>query len=91
MTMLWSLFLFFFNVSFADFFIISIFSLKVALMVKNLPAMRGPGFETLGWEDPPGRGNCVLPTPVLWHGEFTDKGDQQATVPGVAKSRIGHD
>ena len=89
MTMLWSLFLFFFNISFIDFFISSIFGL-VAQMVKNLPAMRETWVQNPGLGRSPGEGNSY---PFQYSGleNSTDKGDQQATVPGVAKSGTEHD
>ena len=60
----------------------------IAQLVKNLPAMQETWIQSLGWEDPPGEGNCnplqysCLENPM-------DRGAWQATVHRVA--RVGHD
>ena len=40
----------------------------VAQLVKNLPAMWETWVQSLGWEDPLGKGKAT--TPVFWPGEF---------------------
>ena len=79
---------FFLNISFIGFFII-IFGL-VAQLVKNPPAMRETQVWNPGLGRSPGEGNSH---PLQYSGleDSMDKGDQQATVHGVAKSGTWHD
>ena len=58
----------------------------VAQMVKNLPAMRESGVQSLGWEDPLEKGMETHSSILAWRIPM-DRGAWQATVLGVAKSR----
>ena len=58
----------------------------VAQIVKNLPAMQKTRVQSLGWEDP-GEGNGN-PLQYSCPENPMDRGAWQATVHGVAKSRI---
>ena len=58
----------------------------VAQMVKNLPAMRETGVQSLGWEDPLEKGMETHSSILAWRIPV-DRGAWQATVLGVAKSR----
>jgi len=58
----------------------------VAQMVKNLPAMRETGVQSLGWEDPLEKGVETHSSILAWRIPM-DRGAWQATVLGVAKSR----
>ena len=55
-------------------------------MVKNLPAMRESGVQSLGWEDPLEKGMETHSSILAWRIPM-DRGAWQATVLGVAKSR----
>ena len=58
----------------------------VAQMVKNLPAMRETGVQSLGWEDPLEKGMEAHPSILAWRIPI-DRGAWQATVHGIAKSQ----
>ena len=59
----------------------------VAQMVKNPPAMWETWVGSLGWEDPLQDGMATHSS-ILARRISTDRGTWQATVHGVAKSRI---
>ena len=59
----------------------------VAQMVKNPPAMWETWVGSLGWEDPLQDGMATNSS-ILARRISTDRGTWQATVHGVAKSRI---
>ena len=54
-------------------------------MVKNLPAVRETGVQSLGWEDPLEKGLETHPSILAWRIPM-DRGAWQATVLAVAKS-----
>ena len=58
----------------------------VAQMVKNLPAMREPWVQSLGWEDPLEEGMATHSSILAWRIPM-DRGAWWATVHGVAKSQ----
>ena len=58
----------------------------VAEMVKNLPVMKETWVRSLGWEDPLEEGMATHSSILAWTIPM-DRGDWQATVHGVAKSR----
>ena len=53
-------------------------------MVKNLPAMQETQVQSLGHEDPPGKGMAVHSSVLPWRIPWTE--EPGATVHGVAKS-----
>ena len=55
-------------------------------MVKNLPAMQETWVISLGWEDPQEE-NMATHSSILACRIPMDRGDWQATVHGVTKSR----
>ena len=59
----------------------------VGQMVKNPPAMWETWVGSLGWEDPLQEGMATHSS-ILARRISTDRGTWQATVHGVAKSRI---
>ena len=56
----------------------------VAQMVKNLPAMLETWVRSLGWEDPLEKGMATHSSILAWRIPM-GKGDQRATVHGVAE------
>ena len=58
----------------------------VAQMVKNLPAMRESGVQSLGWEDPLEKGMETHSSILAWRIPMV-RGAWWAIVHGVAKSR----
>ena len=56
----------------------------VAQMVKNRPILQETWVQSLGWEDPLGKETATHFSILTW----TDRGDWQATVHRVAKSRM---
>ena len=58
----------------------------VAQAVKNLPEIRETQVLSLGWEDPPGRGNGY-PIQYSCLGNPMDRGTWGASVHGVAKNQ----
>ena len=57
-----------------------------ARMVKNLPAMRETWVQSLGWEDPLGKGMTDYPLKYSGLENSMDRGAWQATVHGVIKN-----
>ena len=57
-----------------------------ARMVKNLPAMRETWVQSLGWEDPLGKGTTDYPLKYSGLENSMDRGAWQATVHGVIKN-----
>ena len=51
---------------------------------KNLPTMQETRVPSLGWEDPPGEGNCN-PIEYSYLENLMDRGAWRAIVRGVAK------
>ena len=58
----------------------------VALMGKNLPAMRETWVQSLGWEDPLEEGMAIHLSTLAWRIPM-DRGAWQATVHGVTNSQ----
>ena len=55
-------------------------------MVKNLPALREPWVQSLGWEDPLEEGMAAHSSILAWR-ILMNRGAWWATVHGVTKSR----
>ena len=64
-----------------------IFGLSVAQMVKNLPAMGETPVQSLGREDPLGKGMATHSSILAWKIPWTERPVGLHTVHGIAKSR----
>ena len=63
--------------------------LRVAQMVKNLPAMQETWDQSPGWEDPLEERMTTQSSVLAWKIHM-DRGAWQATVRGVAMQRLRH-
>ena len=59
----------------------------VTQLVKNLPAMRDTWIQSLGWEDPLGKGMPTYSSILAWRIPWPEP--WQATAHGVGESQIG--
>ena len=60
----------------------------VAQIVKNLPAMRDTGIQSLGWKDPLGKGMATHSSILAWRIPWTE---EPGGLPSMGSQRVGHD
>ena len=65
-----------------------IFGLSVAQMVKNLPAMRETPVQSLGREDPLGKGMATHSSILAWKIPWTER---PGGLQSMGSQRVGHD
>ena len=58
----------------------------VAQTVKNLPAMQEPQVQSLGWEDPLGKGMATDSSILAWEIPWTEEPGRLYIVHGIAES-----
>ena len=61
--------------------------LKVAQMVKNLPAMRETWVRFLGWEDPLEKGMATYSSILAWRNPWTE---EPSGLQSLGLQRVGH-
>ena len=61
----------------------------VTQLVKNLPAMRDTWIQSLGWEDPLGKGMTTLFSILAWRIPM-DRSPPGSSVHGAVKSQTQH-
>ena len=64
-----------------------IFGLSVAQMVKNLPAMRETPVQSLGREDPLGKGMATHSSILAWKIPWTER---PGGLQSMGSQRVGH-
>ena len=65
-----------------------IFGLSVAQMVKNLPAIRETPVQSLGREDPLGKGMATHSSILAWKIPWTER---PGGLQSMGSQRVGHD